>query len=93
MPDQRQKVFDLLKQFEDLFDGTLGEFQMKPYNIELADGATPYHLKISYTIPHAYIQTVKPEVKRLVKLGVLKKINDSEYSCGTFIIPKTNGSV
>ena len=66
---------------------------MKPYNIELADGATPYHLKRPYTIPHAYMQTVKQEVERLVKLGVLKKINDSEWACGTFIIPKTDGSV
>ena len=32
-------------------------------------------------------------MERLVKLGVLKKINDSEWACGTFIIPKTDGSV
>ena len=93
LPDQRQDLFDLLKQFEDLFDGTLGEFQMEPYNIELAVGAMPYHLKRPYTIPYVYVQTVKQEVERLVKLRVLKKINDSEWACGNFIITKTDGSV
>ena len=66
---------------------------MEPYNIELADGATPYYLKRPYTIPHAYMQTVKHEVERLVKLGVLKKMNKSEWACGTFIISKTDESV
>ena len=27
---------------------------MEPYNIELAEGAKPYHLKRPYTIPQAY---------------------------------------
>ena len=51
---------------------------METYNIELTKGAKPYHLKRSYTIPQAYLKTVKLEVERLVKLGILEKINDSE---------------
>ena len=51
---------------------------MEPYNIELAEGAKPYHLKRSYTIPQAYLITVKREVEQLVKLRVLARINDYE---------------
>ena len=46
---------------------------MEPYNIELVEGAKPYHLKRTYTIPQAYLKTVKLEVEQLVKLGILEK--------------------
>ena len=92
-PDQRIGLLGLLQRFEDLFDGTLGTFNMEPYNIELAEGAQPYHLKRPYTIPQAYIKTVKLEVERLVKLGILEKINDSEWAAGAFIIPKKDKTV
>jgi len=36
---------------------------------------------------------LKAEVERLVKIGVLKKVNRSEWAAPTFIIPKKDGSV
>jgi len=39
------------------------------------------------------MQTLKAEVERLVKIGVLKKENHSEWAAPTFIIPKKDGSV
>ena len=92
-PDQKIGLLHLLQKYEDLFDGSLGTFQMDSYNIELAEGAKPYHLKRAYTVPQAYLKTVKLEVERLCKLGILEKINDSEWAAGTFIIPKKDGTV
>ena len=92
-PEYKIGLLRLLQRFEELFDGTLGTFQMDPYDVELAEGAKPYHLKRPYTIPQAYIKTVKMEIERLVKLGILRKINDSEWATGAFIIPKKDGTV
>ena len=37
--------------------------------------------------------TLKKEVDRLIKIGVLKKINNSQSPAPAFIIPKMNGTV
>jgi len=44
-------------------------------------------------MPRCHIQTLKAEVECLVKIGVLKKVNHSEWAAPTFIIPKKDGSV
>ena len=54
--------------------------------IEVKEGATPYHAR-SYT-PKAYEQTLRLEVERLVKIGVLKRVNRSEWASPNFILPK-----
>jgi hypothetical protein len=92
-PDQKIRLLSLLEKYESLFDGTLGTLNMEPYDIELADDAKPYHLKRAYTVPQAYIKTLKMEVERLVELGILEEINDSEWAAGTFIIPKKDATV
>ena len=61
----------------DLFDGTLGKWNMGAYDIELRPEATPYHAR-AFPIPQAYTDTLKIEVDRLEKAGVLKKVNRSE---------------
>ena len=40
-----------------------------------------------------HVETLKNEVERLCKLGVLKKVNRSEWAAPTFIIPKKDGTV
>ena len=47
MQTKRLDYYNYSKKYEELFDGTLGTFDMEPYNIELIEGATPYHLKKS----------------------------------------------
>ena len=37
--------------------------------------------------------TLKKEVDILIKIGVLKKINNSQWAAPTFIIPKKNNTV
>ena len=40
---EQNKLLELLKKFEPLFDGTLGNWRTKPISFQLKDGVTPYH--------------------------------------------------
>jgi hypothetical protein len=92
-PEEREKkLYAMLKEREHLFDGTLGKWKMGSYEIELRDGATPYHAR-AFPIPKAYTKTLRVEVDRLCEVGVLKKVNQSEWAAPTFIIPKKDGTV
>ena len=89
---EKQKLQALLAKYEHLFDGSLGTWKMKDYSIELKQGVKPYHGR-PYSIPKIYEQTLKEEIERLVKAGVLRKINHSEWGAPTFIIPKKDKTV
>ena len=89
---EQDKLYHLLKKYKDLFDGSLGKWKMDAYEIELHPNATPYHAK-AYPIPQVHTATLKMEVNRLVKAGVLRQVNHSEWAAPTFIIPKKDGSV
>ena len=90
--DEQQALLKVLQKHESLFDGTLGEWKGKPYHINLKEGAKPYHSK-PYPVPKAYEQTLKNELKRLESVGVLKKVNRSEWASPSFIIPKKDKTV
>ena len=84
---EQQKLLQLLEKYQSLFDGTLGLWKDKLVKIELKEGATPYHAR-SYNVPKAYEQTLRLEVERLVKIGVLKIANRSEWASPNFFIAK-----
>ena len=75
-----------------MFDGTLGNYTGTEYKIELLEGAKLYHAKL-FPIPKVHEETLKTEVNRLVKIGILKRKNNSEWAAPTFIVPKKNGTV
>ena len=75
-----------------LIDGQLGRYTGPPHTIHLKDGVTPYHGK-PYKIPQIYEAQLKAEVERLVRIGVLKKVNHSEWGAPCFIIPKKDQTV
>ena len=89
---KQNKLLQLLRKYEQMFDGTLGNYTGSKYKIELKENIAPYHAK-PFPIPKIHEPTLKKEVERLVKIGVLKKINNSEWAAPTFIIPKKNGTV
>jgi hypothetical protein len=47
----------------------------------------------AYPIPQIHEKTLQQEVERLCQLGVLRRVNHSEWAAPTFIIPKKDGSV
>jgi len=90
--EKQEQLFQLLNKYETLFDGKLGQWEGDEYNIDLIEGAKPYHAK-AFPIPRVHLETLKAEVQRLCDLGVLKRVNRSEWAAPTFIIPKKDGSV
>ena len=89
---QKQQLKELLEEYKDLFDGTLGSWKDQQINIELKEGVQPYHAR-AFPIPKSREETLKKEISRLCQLGVLKKVNHSEWAAPAFIIPKKDGSV
>ena len=93
-PEEKQSLLALLRDlFESLFDGTLGRWTEDSIKIELKEGTEPYHHARPFPIPRVHVETLKMEVSRLVELGVLKKVNRSEWVAPSFIIPKNDGTV
>jgi transposase InsO family protein len=90
--EERSALQTLLFKQESLFDGTLGLWRDEVYDIELKRDAKPYHAR-AYPVPKAYENTLKLEIDRLCKIGVLRKVNRSEWAAPTFIIPKKDGTV
>ena len=84
---QQEQLIKLLLEFEELFDRTLGDWDTEPVSLKLKEGATPYHGR-PYPVPHIHLETLKKEIKRLCKIGVLKKQPDSPWTAPTFIISK-----
>ena len=85
-------LLKVLKNYEHLFDGTLGEWKGTGVSFELKADAKPYHAK-PYPIAHVHEKPTKTECDRLVKLGVLEECHESEWAAPTFIIPKKNHTV
>ena len=90
--EEQNKLLELLNKYEDLFDGTLGKWKGSQADLELKEEAKPYHAK-AFPIPRVHMETLKTEVQRLCDIGVLKKVNRSEWAAPTFIIPKKNKTV
>ena len=69
--DKKGQLHALVSKYVHLFDGTLGTWQKEPYNIELKEGVKPYHSR-PFPVPKIHEHTLKVELDRLIKLGVLK---------------------
>ena len=89
---ERDMLYHLLKKYENIFDGSLGEWETDPVDFELKDDAKP-HSQRHYPVPHLYKKTFKKELDRLEKLGVLEKVQQSEWGSPTFIVPKKDGRI
>ncbi len=86
LPDQN-KLLDLFTKYEDLFEGTLGDWNTQPVSFDLQDGAKLHHGR-AYLVPHAHKETLRKELTRLCELGVLEWQPESELAFPPFIVPK-----
>ena len=64
----KNKLLELLKEFEELFDGTLGDWRTEPVSFELKEGAKPYHGR-PYPVPKMRKETTIKELNRCVNWG------------------------
>ena len=78
--------------FNGLFDGNLGTWHGKPYDIKLKPDAEPYHGK-PFPVPRIHELTFKQELDRLKALKVINKVNHSQLGAPKFLIPKKDSTV
>ncbi len=90
--NQKNKLLQLLKKYESLFDGTLGDWKTKPFSFQLKEGVSPYHGQ-AFPVPKIHKDTIMKEVERLCKLGVLERQPSSEWALPSFNIPKKDKTV
>jgi hypothetical protein len=72
--NEQTQLLSLLHKYQHLFDGSLGTWNDKPYDIELKPDAKPYHSR-PFPVPKIHEATLKIELECLTKAGVLKKVN------------------
>ena len=75
--NDRQPLLALLRRYEPMFDGTLGQWRGDDFKIELKEGVKPYYSR-PYPIPKIHEETLKKEYARMEKLGILRKSTGSE---------------
>ena len=91
--EQKHALKSVLEKHEDLFDGTLGKWKDVVHDIELKDPNTKPVPCRPYSVPFKSKQTLKLELERLCKIGVLKRVNRSEWQSPSTIIPKKDQTV
>ncbi len=82
----------LLLNFEELFDGMVGDWKLPPVSFELKEGAKPYHGR-PYPIPKIHKATPMKEIDHLISIGVLKWQPLSKWALPSFIILKKDRTV
>jgi hypothetical protein len=70
----QNKLLGLLIEIEELFDGTLGDWNTKPVSFELKEGTKPYHGR-PFPVPRVHKDTIVKELNRLCDSGVLVSAN------------------
>eukprot|EP00804_Cyclotella_cryptica_P020334 CCRYP_014060-RA/>CCRYP_014060-RA protein AED:0.31 eAED:0.31 QI:0/-1/0/1/-1/1/1/0/510 len=88
----QNKLLELLTEYEELFDGTLGDWNTDPVSLELMEGAKPYHGQ-PFPMPKIHEEIIIKELNRLCGLGVLEFQTASEWASATFIKPKKDSTV
>ena len=85
--DQQFELLLVMNEHKPMFAGKVGQWKGPPINIQLKDNFKPRHAK-AYRVPHAYLQVFKKEIERLVEIGTLSPVIQSEWASPTFFIPK-----
>jgi hypothetical protein len=89
---EKEKLYALLDKHRFLFKGTLGLLPTKPVHVEIKSNAKPFHGR-AFSVPKAYESMIRKEVKRLCRLNVLRRCNESEWAAPSFGTPKKNGQI
>ena len=90
--EERTLLLSLLGDFEDLFGGTLGNWSTEPVDLELNTASKSFNSRC-YPVPRIKKEKFRKELKRLVEIGVLTAVQQSQNSTTVFIIPKKEGNV
>ncbi|RVE40466.1 hypothetical protein evm_014884 [Chilo suppressalis] len=84
---------NLLKKYKVLFDESeVGNIKGDPVSLHVRKGSKPIFCR-ARLVPFALREKVETELKRLVQLGVLEKVDYSEYATPILPVLKANGEV
>jgi len=75
-----------------VFDKGLGTIKGFKADIKLQDDATPIFYK-ARPVPYALRQNVEEELDCLEKLGIAKKVEQSDWASPIVCVPKKDGSI
>ena len=89
---ERLSLRSLLKKYENLFDGTLGKWKLKPVSLNIKPNAKLVQSR-PFSVPHFHQEKLKKEIKRLCDIGVLRKNPTAQFSSPSFIIPKKDMTI
>ena len=90
--NQRMQLVELLENYKELFDGTLGCWKTDPVSLKLKEGATPFHGR-PFPVPVIHKKLLRKEVDRLCDIGVLKWQGASEWASPSFPVPKKDQTI
>ena len=85
-------LLSLLEDFEEYFYGLLGDWATEPVDLELKPDSEPFNSRY-YPVPRINKETFRRELKRLVEIGVLTPVQQSQHGTPVFIIPTKEGTV
>jgi hypothetical protein len=89
---QKEDLKKVLKEHTKLFDGTLGVYSHRKFQIDLVSGAIAYHAR-PHLVPAINLSAFKKELFQLVKICILSLQGASEWASQMFIAPKKGRSV
>lgn len=87
-----QKLKAAVKDFKEIFDGTHGKAANIKVQLQVKEDAKPIFYK-PRPVPYALRQGVEDELKRLVEIGVLEKVDFSDWAAPVVPVRKANGDI
>ena len=89
---RNQSINEVIKKFPKLFKG-IGNFE-SPLQIHLKEESVPYFQSIPRNIALPLLDSVKKELNRLLKLGIIVPVDFPNNWCSPIVVvQKENGSV
>lgn len=92
MVQTRETEHEVLKEFENVFDGKLGTNKGAKAKIHIKDNAKPKYFK-PRPVPFAIKEQISSELDRLELEGTIEKVQFSEWAVPIVPIVKPDGSI
>ena len=82
--NKRDYRTDIVKQYPKLFKG-LGEIEGE-YEIKLNENLKPFTLTVPRKVPLPLLSKTKQEIDRMLKIGVIRKVNEPTDWCAPMVV-------
>ncbi len=82
----------LIREFSEIFSGTLGKYNRNKVKLNLKPDVEPVFMR-ARPIPFALKESVEKELDRLEQDGIIMKVENSAWASPIVAVPKKNGSI